>query len=648
MTKLPELPNTDRITRSVQRSFGGYQHTEGSYDGTIYDMTNLSSLEYPLLSTRERRVVCKETTKFNGCIAVGDSLCYVDGTDLYKGEEIVATVADTEKTFAVLGDRVLIFPDKKYLNLAAKARYATMEALTAGIISPAYGEVYAVGAGSPYALYYWTGSEWLFLEYETGTMTPEYHGAVTFQANGTLYGEAAADNCIYVPNVDWNNYFREGDAVSISGCVIHTENNKIPIIREINGSLLCFYENIFTVNTVWRYTATKTVAAGSYGFSLMETSYCFTLADPLATGDILTWDQTELRANRSGAETIVPVAEGTAENELPLTKTEIDYSETEATLRREVPDMDYLCTANNRLWGCKGDTVFASKLGDPFNFNIFDGLSTDSYSVDTGSPGSFTACCSYLGYPTFFKEEAIYKIYGSKPANFEAVASLTAGVAKHSAKSIAVAGEMLFYLSPAGVACYGGGAPTFLRSEFGNVRYSGGVGGSNGLKYYISMADHEGVSHLFVYDAMYGVWHKEDDKKILDFYRQGRQLMMVDENGVFMTACGGGDGIQGVAEASLPWSVEFGDFIENSPDKKAVTKVQLCLVLAAEASAKIYLQYDGGDDVKVGPTLSGAQKRSWYLPLIPKRCNYFRIKLTGEGGCRIHSLAMEYSTGSAL
>ena len=37
------MPYGDGICRSVQTSFGGYQHTEGSYDGTLYDMQNLTS-----------------------------------------------------------------------------------------------------------------------------------------------------------------------------------------------------------------------------------------------------------------------------------------------------------------------------------------------------------------------------------------------------------------------------------------------------------------------------------------------------------------------------------------------------------------------------------------------------------------------------
>ena len=29
------------------------------------------------------------------------------------------------------------------------------------------------------------------------------------------------------------------------------------------------------------------------------------------------------------------------------------------------------------------DTIFSSKLGDPLNWNCFDGLATDSYAVET-------------------------------------------------------------------------------------------------------------------------------------------------------------------------------------------------------------------------------------------------------------------------
>ena len=41
---------------------------------------------------------------------------------------------------------------------------------------------------------------------------------------------------------------RPGDAVTIAGCTKHTENNKTPVIREIDGDKMYFYEYVFTLD----------------------------------------------------------------------------------------------------------------------------------------------------------------------------------------------------------------------------------------------------------------------------------------------------------------------------------------------------------------------------------------------------------------
>ena len=87
---------------------------------------------------------------------------------------------------------------------------------------------------------------------------------------------------------------------------------------------------------------------------------------------------------------------------------------------RVVPDMDYVCEFNNRLWGCssKNHEIYASKLGDPTNWNSFQGTAADSYAVSVGSDGDFTGVISQQGYVVFFKENYIHTIYGTKPSNF--------------------------------------------------------------------------------------------------------------------------------------------------------------------------------------------------------------------------------------
>ena len=295
-----------------------------------------------------------------------------------------------------------------------------------------------------------------------------------------------------------------------------------------------------------------------------------------------------------------------------------------AKISRLMPDLDFICENENRLWGCKGDTIYASKLGDIFNWNVFDGLSTDSYAVNVGSAGDFTACTSYLGYPIFFKEDQIYKVYGNKPANFQVMSSASLGVEKGSAKSLAVAGEVLFYLSRAGMVAYSGGTPSNIHHAFGEVRYRNAVAGSNGLKYYVTM-EHDGENTLFVYDTRIGQWYKEDSTQASAF-AWNEDLYLLSANGdliMYEDARTIPDGA--VAEADFDSSIEFGDFVETEgtrrgyiPNRKGTSKLQLRLELDPGAVVDVYIKYDNDEDWTHVKTLTAPanKKWSWYFLVI--------------------------------
>ena len=86
--------------------------------------------------------------------------------------------------------------------------------------------------------------------------------------------------------------------------------------------------------------------------------------------------------------------------------------------------------------------------------------------------------------------------------------SATMGVAAGCGGSLAVAGEVLFYISRSGPTAYSGGIPSSIAAPFGGEKFSGAVAGSDGLKYYVSMEDQAGQRHLFVYDTRQGMWHR--------------------------------------------------------------------------------------------------------------------------------------------
>ena len=64
---------------------------------------------------------------------------------------------------------------------------------------------------------------------------------------------------------------------------------------------------------------------------------------------------------------------------------------------------------------------------------------------------------------------------------------------------------------------------------------------------------------------------------------------------------------------------------------------------------QVYIQFDAtGEWIKVNGALGEGAKRSYYLPIIPRRADHYRLRLDGTGGCRVYSMVREYYDGSAL
>lgn len=538
--KLPSMANADGITAAVQSQFGGYNHSPGAKNGELWDMENLTGDQFPLLSPRRQRILVRTLDKPNGIFS-NDAMCWVDGTTFYYGGEEKGQVSDGEKTFAAMGNYILIFPDKKYYNK----------------FQDQFGDL------------------------EASISTPT--GGARFE-NGMLYEEEAMQNAITCSSIDFTQYFSPGDGVTISGCTKIPANNKTAVLREISedGHSLYFYEFAFTLD-------------GEEG------------KDPY---------------NEPG----------------------------EVTIARTVPDMDYVCVNENRLWGCKGDEVFCSALGDPKNFNVFDGVATDAWSTPAGSAGDFTGCVSYLGYPVFFKEDHIYKVYGDYAQSYRLMGSATTGVANGSGKSLAVAGELLMYLSPAGVMSYSGGIPSPLFAQFGLDRYKNGVAGSDGVKYYLSMEGPEG-RFLFVYDTGKNMWHKEDGFDPVGFARHG-DLYGLSRDGKLWDMAPGLDAPDGTLESQINWSAEWADIYEGgdtpAPNKKGITKLLVRLDLEEGSTFSIQALYDSRGEWETVAELTADRQRSYYLPMIPRRVDHYRLKMSGTGPCLIRSLTREYYSGSNL
>ena len=323
------------------------------------------------------------------------------------------------------------------------------------------------------------------------------------------------------------------------------------------------------------------------------------------------------------------------------------------TVERRMPEMDFIVESGNRLWGCRygeqGDQIvneiYACKLGDFKNWSCYQGISTDSYAASVGTDGQFTGAITHLGYPIFFKENYMHKVYGNYPANYQIQTTACRGVQKGCGKSLAIVNEVLYYKSRSGICAYDGSLPTEISSALGDVAYSKAVAGHIGNKYYVSMCDENGDYHLFVYDTLKGMWHREDNREVADFCNCRGDLYFIDrEFNQIRNVRGTGD----IPKETAPihWEAVTGIIGTDSPDKKYISRLDVRMLLEVGARVNFYAEYDSSGEWKHLFSMDGVKLHSFAVPIRPQRCDHLRLKITGEGDAKIFSICKTIEWGS--
>ena len=633
LSHLQELPTS----REMIDVFGGYNHNLRIGEGEFYDMKNLTSSDYPVLSTRPQRgIYAYLDTDENipsGAIKVTNpqglieknALCYVDGTDIVvnghrEDMQLSTDAAMCPKTLVSMGAYIIIMPDKKYINTTnygdkgkIEVTYTTFDynwvsidlckidgslyqntpALSQAPANPVDGQMYIDTSGKTHVLrqYSETNAEWISIA--TTYLRISFSGGI-------------------VP-------FNVGDGITISGITglqANAENAGLeerPDVLDLNGS------------TVVREKGENYIVITG----IIDKSYA------------------QLRS---------------------------------ITITRLMPEMDFVIESGNRLWGCKYgfdvqgnfvNEIYASKLGDFKNWSVFDSISTDSYVATVGTDGFFTGAITHLGYPIFFKENYMHKVYGNFPANFQVQTTACRGVQQGCNKSLAIVNEVLYYKSRNAVCAYDGSLPMEISSSLGDMSYSDAVAGTKGNKYYISMKDENNEHHLFVFDTKRGLWHREDNTHAIDFctcrgelyYIDEQKRILLNENGEPVLD-GNGKPIEvidryiktiGIVpnasysfETGINWTAESGIIGTSLPDKKYISRLDVRMLLTVGTRVHFYIEYDSCGRWEHLFTMTGTKLQSFAVPIRPKRCDHMRIRIEGDGEAKIFSICKTIEQGSDI
>ena len=578
---LTELPSS----RDVIDVFGGYNHNMRIGNGEFYDMKNLTSAYYPLLSPRRQRGTYLTPDDKPRCLIEKDALCYVfkRGTNLFfvMNEHeydlgITPIDAEVERKLVSMGAYVIVFPDRLYIN--------TKDTTDKGNIDAEYTS--------------------------TGTVTFEL---CDMDGNSYVVNQTSAE-----------------EPAEPTDKMIWLDTSTTPAALK----------QFFTENGTWMEIATVYVKISATNLGAAFEQY-----DGVKISGVSADISADLNAS-----SVIWARDNNSITVIGILNEKTLSQETPITVTRKMPEMDFVIESNNRLWGCRygiqGEEVvnelYACKQGDFKNWNCIMGVAEDSYTVSLGTDGQFTGAISYLGYPTFFKENCCHVIYGYYPAQYQVQTTALRGVQKGSDKSLAMVNEVLYYKGRTGICAYNGALPTEISGALGENAYSNAVGCAYKNKYYISMLNKSTNAYeFFVYDVEKGMWHKEDDLKAECFCAVDDEVYYISD-GKIRTLYGSGT----KDTDKIEWMAETGNLGVDAPDKKYISKLSVRLSMDIGTRVYIYVKYDSSSGWERICSLTGNNIRTFTLPIKPKRCDHLKLKFEGIGDAKIYAISKTVEIGS--
>ena len=589
---MPILPtlNEPYQTKINTESFAGRTHKLKIAANDWFETENLSTDGYPMLTPRKKRGMVTEIEDPRGCISK-DSMLHIDGKRvIYNGAEIKGLTLDEdgEKQIISMGAYAIFFPDKKYLNTADLNDFGSLEARW---------EASAETAVS-YTICTIDGEEYEDVSMQGAAPSDPVGGQYWLDTSGEVHSlkqwSASSGMWVSIPTVytkigatGIDELFNEYDGVTISGITYaEDEGTLAKQLKDLNGTKVVYKKGTDFIVVV----------------GLIDQNY-------VQTGGVV--------------------------------------------IERKVPNMNYVCEAGNRLWGCyygmvdgkAVNEIYACKLGDFKNWNCFLGISTDSWAGSVGSDGVWTAATNYLGYPTFFKEDRIHQVLISSSGAHQIQETVCSGVEKGSWRSPCVANQVLYYKGLSGIYAYDGAQPVAVSDAFGDVQYHDARAGAVKGKYYVSMRDTDGAWHMFALDTAKGIWMREDSTHALCFAAQDDDLFYIDADTKQLMSVYGS---VGELEDDFEWYAESGIQGYEYAEKKYIGRYNFRVKLEADSELTLWIEYDSNGEWLNKGTIKGKRLATYTLPVIPRRCDHLRYKLTGKGDFALFSITRILEVGSDM
>ncbi|MBE6718059.1 MAG: hypothetical protein E7574_02225 [Ruminococcaceae bacterium] len=578
-----------KLTENTISTFGGIDRTSAASENFFSNTQNTTSSLFPILSTREKRSVLTSLPEKPSALHTTNGITYVIGTSLYYNGVLQYDKLEenTKKQIVSMGSKIIVFPDNYYID----------------------------------------------------TMTLNEDKICV--SKGFLHSKNILS---YV-------------SVSLTPCIA---GRPYPIVlpktpQQVEDGALWLDSSVFP-NQLYIYSATNNTWT-----SIASTHICI-LADHIHMG-LKIGDGIEISNLGFGMDGYHTVADMeydqiTVPGYIDKVYGGLFEGQNRITIERAVPVMDFVCEHQNRLFGCryglnnKGEFVneiYASKHGDPTNWNVYQGISTDSYTASCGSEGEFTGIASHMGNVLFFKENSIHRLFGTKPSNFTVYNDKYPGIKKHSENSVCNHNGTLFYHSNDGIYSYSGSAPILISKPLGNEIFSHAVAAVGKNTYFICLTDSYQTRHLYAYDIVRNLWHRHDSTDYMFFSKYDGNILSINhtQDGYNLELLFSSeipelcqtlysDSLK--TENNFDWFAESGLIGLSFDDCKYLNKLKVRIEISEGSSVSVFIQTDSNNNWELFDTLTSSKLTTRILHILPPRCDHFKLKFAGKGDFKLYSL----------
>lgn len=754
--KLPAMIYSDGATKKTTRIFGGLNRRNDAAEGELISCENLGVSAYPALCPRKGRGEVGAYTNPTDIFEWNGHMVVIDGSNALYDGEIIGNVTPGQKQFAVVNTKLVIWPDKVYIDLnnnsfkhmdeSVTAPGADVSVYTESSITLGDSRSTALGTEEFVAAFYvtpmpqydkyicelyetleWTDGAWegtgeegelrggsdsagswvgKYVKLKKNTVSGvynlnsrweywiDYRDGNGYQLDGSRdYSEDMEEVCakitkvtqtmespgagehIYVYTVEFDiirgeldeplsGKFEAGDWVSFEGLPGTTPGQEVRISAiDDDTRTLSFPKGSFTILGSYYCRLTEAeesewnLLTGAVNVNGYGVYYGVTLP-PLPAGSVLYTDReldnmsiiTAWNAETgeiTGKESdVIP---GSSYKQLTFTQGTgiINWP---LTVKRKAPEMDYICSHNNRLYGVsnsvagltdgtetgyKSRVIYVSELGEPTRFTTFEGVDTDSYQVAEATNGDFTGCCPYGDYVLFFKEHKVLKFYGSYPSAMGYTYDNIEGVKKGCHRSLVIVNEVLYYMGRAGFCAYSGTVPTIVSYKL-DEKYSNVLCATDGDKILVC-GESGGKAEMLSYTPELGLWLKEDETQAPGMAMVNGTIHMIIGRKLYADGTGDDSGVE--------WSAELHPFTEDTFKRKKWKYIRVRAEFEAGVTLKVNVK-TGDEEYKTWLT---AEKTGWQTLTVPMplmRTDRVSVKLSGKGKCTVREIEREYQLGS--